>query len=259
MKWSTQTVALSFLYRSSKLPILECLWECIFFFMKVQWKNRSIASFLPAMMYNGDVFVTGILAEVPYFVEERERSFSATDQGQSCECDVVLIHKDYSVTPTIYYTCSGSFWSLFSGLCCFYSSVCIHICYWMAAESFPLSCIILNTSKKVKTADQAYSLSLQFHTLCTICSTWWYLLIVRVKWLTAPSWDVTLPSLLLWSQLATQGRQGEGARTGDHKQWVLALVDSHLVQIRCTLYQAIPPPPPPTHTHTHTHTHKHLV
>ena len=87
--------------------------------MKVQWKNRSIASFLPAMMYNGDVFVTGILAEVPYFTEERERSFSATDQGQSCECDVVLIHKDYSVTPTIYYTYSGSFWSLYSSLCCF--------------------------------------------------------------------------------------------------------------------------------------------
>ena len=97
--------------------------------MKVQWKNRSIAFFLPAMMYNGDVFVTGILAEVPYFIEERERSFSATDQGQSCECDVVLIHKDYSVAPTIYYTCSGIASEVFILASAVYSSVCIHICY----------------------------------------------------------------------------------------------------------------------------------
>ena len=75
--------------------------------MKVQWKIRSIASFLPAMMYNSDVFVTGILAEVPYFIEERERSLSATDQGQSCECDVIPMHENYSVAPTLYDTYSG--------------------------------------------------------------------------------------------------------------------------------------------------------
>ena len=53
------------------------------------------------MMYNTDVFVTGILAEIPYFIEERERSLSATDQGQSCECDVIPMHEDYSVASTL--------------------------------------------------------------------------------------------------------------------------------------------------------------
>ena len=53
-----------------------------------------------------------MLTEVPYFIEEREGSFSATDQGQSCECDVVLMHNHYSEAPTACTQSGNSFYSL---------------------------------------------------------------------------------------------------------------------------------------------------